>query len=470
LLVCRNYAILVKKIIVVFDGDDFLNITIHEAATICGGSLFPPETKDLRLGRVIIDSRLVEAGDLFVAYRGERADGHDYMKTALEKGAACCLAERLPEGVQGAVIIVEDVQRALEAICAAHRQRLSLPVIGITGSVGKTTAKEMTWSILNQSMNVLKTEGNLNNQIGVPMTLSRIGPEHQAAVVEMGISGFGEMTELARMARPTVALYTVIGHAHLEFLHDLEGVFKAKTEMLALLPEEGTVIVNGDDPWLRRITCRQRLLRCGLGEDNDIRAENVRLLPEGRTVCDIVYGRRRVHAHIPAYGRHMVYAALEGAAVGFTLGLGDKEIERGIAQYKVVGRRGAVTATGRLTLVDDCYNANPDSMRCAIESLKEMPGRRVCILADMLEMGRGAEQMHYELGRYAVDSGCELVLCCGVLGREIARGAGSRGVYFESREELAGALPGLIKVGDTVLVKASRGMHLEEISEMLKNL
>ena len=447
-----------------------MNITVTQAARICGGQLVGVEINDREIGRVVIDSRAVAPGDLFVAYKGERVDGHDYMAAALEKGAACCLAERLPEGVTGAVILVKDVQKALETLCAAYRESLSLPVIGITGSVGKTTAKEMVWAVLRQKLNVLKTEGNLNNQIGVPMTLSRITPEHQAAVVEMGISGFGEMTELACMARPTVAVFTVIGHAHLEFLHDLEGVFRAKTEMLSLMPEDGTVIVNGDDPWLRGLQCKQRLIRCGLHEDCQVRAENIRLLPEGHTVCDIVYGQELVHADIPAHGRHMVYAAMEAAAVGFTLGLSREEIERGIASYRVVGRRGAVTSTEKLTLVDDCYNANPDSMRCAIDSMKELPGRHVAILADMLEMGNGGEQMHYDLGRYAVAQGVELVLSCGQLGRKIAEGAGSSGYWFESRQALANALPELLKKGDTVLVKASRGMHLEEISDLLKTM
>ena len=447
-----------------------MNITVTQAARICGGQLVGVEINDREIGRVVIDSRAVAPGDLFVAYKGERVDGHDYMAAALEKGAACCMAERLPEGVTGAVILVKDVQKALETLCAAYRESLSLPVIGITGSVGKTTAKEMVWAVLRQKLNVLISEGNLNNQIGVPMTLSRITPEHQAAVVEMGISGFGEMTELACMARPTVAVFTVIGHAHLEFLHDLEGVFRAKTEMLSLMPEDGTVIVNGDDPWLRGLQCKQRLIRCGLHEDCQVRAENIRLLPDGHTVCDIVYGQELVHADIPAHGRHMVYAAMEAAAVGFTLGLSREEIERGIASYQVVGRRGAVTSTEKLTLVDDCYNANPDSMRCAIDSMKELPGRHVAILADMLEMGNGGEQMHYDLGRYAVAQGVELVLSCGQLGRKIAEGAGSSGHWFQSRQALANALPELLKKGDTVLVKASRGMHLEEISDLLKTM
>ncbi len=446
------------------------NISISKAARLCSGRIVGNMEEDREIGRVIIDSRAVEPGDLFAAYRGEKADGHDFIPAAFAKGAACCLAERVPEGTEGPVILVEDVQKALEELARAYRDTLDIPVIGITGSVGKTTAKEMVWWVLSRRFNVLKTEGNLNNQIGVPMTISRIRPEHQAAVVEMGISGFGEMRELARMARPTVALFTVIGHAHLEFLHDLEGVFRAKTEMLELMPEDGTVIVNGDDPWLKNISCRQRLIRCGLGEDCELRGENISTLADGSTRFDIVYGGGRFPVHIPAHGRHLVYAALEAAAVGMSLGLSEEEIAAGIASYQVMGRRGALWSGERLTLVDDSYNANPDSMRCAIDSLRDMPGRHVCVLGDMLEMGPEAGQMHYELGKYAVENGAELLLCCGELGREIALGAGDRGHWFESREELVRALPRFIARGDTVLVKASRGMHLEELAEELKRL
>ena len=446
------------------------NITVSTAADLCSGRIIGDNRDNREIGRVIIDSRAVESGDMFVAYKGEKVDGHDYIPAAFDRGAACCLAERAPENCAGPVILVEDVQKALESVAAAYRQSLSLPVIGITGSVGKTTAKEMVWWVLSQKLNVLKTEGNLNNQIGVPMTISRIGPEHQAAVIEMGISGFGEMRELARMARPTIALFTLIGHAHLEFLHDLEGVFRAKTEMLELMPEDGTVIVNGDDPWLAKIRCSQRLIRCGLGADCELRAENIQTLEDGTTGFDLVYWDGRFPVHIPAHGRHLIYAAMEAAAAGLTLGLSQDEIARGIAAYKVMGRRGALwTGTG-INLVDDSYNANPDSMRCAIESISDMPGRHVCVLGDMLEMGPEAASMHYELGRYAVEEGMELLLCCGELGREIARGAGDKGRWFGSREELAAALPGLIRQGDTVLVKASRGMHLEEIADKLKKL
>ena len=206
-------------------------MSLSAAAAACGGRLIGCTEPGAPIGRAVIDSRAVEPGDLFVAYRGERTDGHRFIASALEKGAVCALCEHVPEGVEGPALVADDVQRALEEIAAAYRRTLQIPVVGVTGSVGKTTAKEMIASVLSQRFRVLKTEGNLNNQIGVPMTVSRIEREHEAAVVEMGISGFGEMTALAKIARPTVAVFTVIGRAHLEFLHDLEGVFRAKTEM-----------------------------------------------------------------------------------------------------------------------------------------------------------------------------------------------------------------------------------------------
>ena len=445
-------------------------MTLKKAAECCGGTLKNCKDASLGISRAVIDSRAVEPGDLFVAYRGEKTDGHRFIESALEKGAVCALAEYLPEGVEGPVLLTDNVQKALEAICTAYRESLQIPVVGITGSVGKTTAKEMVAAVLSQRYHTLRTEGNHNNQIGVPMTVSRIEPEHEAAVVEMGISGFGEMTELAAVAKPTVAVFTVIGRAHLEFLHDLDGVFRAKTEMLAFLPPDGTVVANGDDARLSKITCPQRVLLYGTGENCDVRADEIELLPEGRTRCRIRYEDRVIHADVPAFGRQMVYAALEGAAVGIVLGLSDKEIERGIASYKTVGRRNAVVDTGFVTLVDDCYNANPESMRCAVDSLSACTGRRVCLLADMLELGEDSPKLHLELGRYAAEKGIDLVAACGELGKNIAEGAGERGQWFASRDAMIEALPTLLKKGDRVLVKASLGMHMEHVAEAVKAL
>ena len=445
-------------------------MTIRRAVQICGGELLGRGGFDTELGKVVIDSRAVEPGDFFVAYKGERADGHDYISAAFDRGAVCCLAQRAPEGETRPIILVPDVQAALEQICAEYRRDLRLPVIGITGSVGKTSAKEMISAVLSQRLNVLKTDKNLNNQIGVPMTISRIRPEHQAAVVEMGISGFGEMSCLAQIARPDMAVFTLIGHAHLEFLHDLDGVLKAKTEMLDYMADDAPVVINGDDEKLRGLKCRQRKISFGLGGNCDVRAEKISHSPTGETLCDIVWGARRIPARINAYGQHMIYAALEGAAVGMLMGLSDGEIIRGIAAFETVGRRAAVTDTGYMTLIDDSYNANPDSVKCGIDSLMKMPGRHVCILGDMLELGGGSEEMHYDVGRYAAEKGAELVLTSGALSAHTCRGAGERGLHFDTREELVQALPGLIKKGDAVLVKASLGSRFDRISEALKAL
>jgi len=446
------------------------NFTVKDAAIACGAEIYGNCQGDRALGEVIIDSRLVKEGDMFVAYKGEKVDGHDFIPLALEKGAACCLAQRVPEGTEGCVLAVEDVQSALEKIAEAYRNCIDIPVVGITGSVGKTTAKEMISAVLEQKFKVLKTDKNLNNHIGVPMTLSRIGAEHEAAVVEMGISGFGEMTVLAKMAKPDVAVFTYIGHAHLEFLHDLAGVFKAKTEMLPYVAENGVVVVNGDDPYLNAVDCPQKVLRFGLGEHCDVRAENISFGADGNIDCDIIYETRRISVHIPSYGQHMVYAALEGAAVGFAMGLDEAQIAAGIGQYKTVGRRGAVTDTGYICLVDDCYNSNPDSLKCAIDSLVNLPGRHVCVLADMLEQGENSPAIHREVGEYAREKGIELLAAYGPMSKESCAAMGDKGIWFETKQQLMDAIPTLIRKGDAVLVKASLGMHLEDVSELLKTL
>ncbi len=444
-------------------------MTIEKALRACGGRYCGESELTKELGRVVIDSREIRPGDLFVAYKGEKVDGHDFISAALDKGAACCLAERVPEGESRGVIVVSDVQSALEDIAAAYRDTLSLPIVGITGSVGKTSAKEMISSVLSSRWKVCKTDKNLNNQIGVPMTLSRITPADEIAVVEMGISGFGEMRRLARMVRPQIALYTLIGHAHLEFLHDLDGVLRAKTEMIEFLSEEGLVIMNGDDEKLRGYDCPRRRIFFGLGKDCDVRAENIVSTGEG-TDCDIVSGSRRFGVHIPAFGRHLVYAALEAAAVGMEMELSDEEIARGIASFAIVGRRGAVVRTEKITLLDDCYNSNAEALRSGIDSLLELPGRKVCILGDMLELGDTAWDAHFSSGAYAAEKGVARLLCCGEHAEAYCSGAGAIARRFPYRAALIAALGEEIREGDCVLVKASRGAHFEEISEALKVL
>ncbi|MDO5444729.1 MAG: UDP-N-acetylmuramoyl-tripeptide--D-alanyl-D-alanine ligase [Eubacteriales bacterium] len=474
-------------------------ITVSEAAAVCGGSVFGKNEYDAELKRIVIDSRDVSEGDLFVAYKGEKSDGHDYIISALKNGAACALAEHLPEITKanfgpdadpfellpGPVIICRDVQEAVEKIAAAFRRKIEIPVVGITGSVGKTTTKEMIAAVLGERFRVHKTAGNLNNTIGLPMSLSCIEPEDEFAVLEMGINHFGEMRRLGKMAAPDIAVFTIIGHAHLEFLGDLNGVLKAKTEMLESMSDDALLVVNGDDKLLRDLKCPQWKLTFGRSEGCEVRASNVRST-EGFVCCDITYDGKTVHASIPGFGEHLVYAALAAAAVGFAVGLSAGEIEAGLSGYKTVGRRLAIENTGFVRLIDDCYNANPDSCHSSIDTLSSLPGRHVCIFGDMLELGDHSDSMHLEVGKYAAEKGVDLLLTCGNLAALMADAFNSvekssveeKGTTlcrfgasaFPNVEAMTEALPRLLRKDDCVLVKASRGVHLERVSEAIKLL
>lgn len=438
------------------------DMTIFSAARAAGGRVAGCG-QDAPLSGGVIDSRGAGPGLMFCALPGERADGHEYMRSALEKGAACCLATHVPEGVTGPVVLVDDVRSAMAKIAGACRDRLDIPVVGITGSSGKTTAKEMCAAVLSQKYNTLKTEKNFNNELGVPLTLFRIGPEHGAAVVELGINHFGEMSRLGAMAKPDIAVYTLIGRSHLEALGDLDGVLRAKGELVEHMPPDGLLIVNGDDEKLAAWRPARRKLTFGLGEGCDVRG--VGFAPRGAegSALTVLAGERRIELFLPAYGRHLAYAALAAAAVGIELGLSDGQIAAGAADYAPVGRRARIIETPSLTVIDDCYNANPDSVKMAIASAGALGGRLVCILGDMLELGEQSEQMHREVGEAARAAGA-LLLTAG------ERSAAMGGEHFASKAELISALPRLLKRGDRVLVKASHSMAFEEISDALRAL
>ncbi len=417
---------------------------------------------------ITTDSRTVESGSLFAAIVGQRVDGHDFLPMAEQKGACCALVERYVEDCALPQIIVPSTEAALRQIAAFYRNQYSIPFIGVTGSVGKTTAKEMISSVLSQRLNTLKTDKNFNNELGVPITLFRLREEHEAAVVEMGISDFGEMTRLTQIVRPDVAVFTLIGDAHLEFLGDREGVLRAKSEILNGMRPDALIVCNGDDPLLSVADFGKRTLRFGMGKNCDVRAENI-LATAFDTRCDIISGERRIPIQISAFGRHMVYAALIGAAVGLHYGLSDKEIAAGIAAFENVGHRGRIIETGMLTIIDDCYNANPSSCRSAIESMIGLSGRHICILGDMFELGSDAAKLHRDLGVFAAAKGAQII-ACGELSKHTAEGAGEGSFWFESPEALIDALPKLLKKGDAVLVKASRRMQFEKISEALTTM
>ena len=416
------------------------------------------------------DSRKVERGCLFAAIPGERVDGHDFIPAVMEAGALCAIGEKLPREAYRPFIRVNNTIEALQLIAEFYRSQFDIPFVGITGSVGKTTAKEMVASVLSQHYNVHKTAGNFNNELGVPLTLFGLRDEHTAAVIEMGISHFGEMSLLTKIVKPNYGLFTVIGHAHLEFLGDRRGVLKAKGEMVEGIAPEGKIFCCGDDDLLAEADFGREKICYGLGENCLVRAENIRTSDDGSTLCTVVKGQRRFEICINAYGEHMISAALAGAAVGMELGLSDEEIAAGIAAYEPVGARARLVKTEYLSIIDDCYNSNPTSLASSLRSLAAAEGRRVAILGDMFELGDNGEKLHHDCGEYAKKLGIDMLLCCGDLSASTAKGAGDIGKHFESKESLIAALSELIERNDTVLVKASRGMKFEDISAALKEL
>lgn len=449
------------------------NMTIAAVTKACGGRYCGPESwLDREISCVVRDNREVTKDAMFAAFVGARFDGHTAIPKALEDGALCCLGER--GGEAGASVIeVPSTAKAMQDIAAYYRDQFTVPVIGITGSVGKTSAKEMISAVLSQRFCTMKTQGNLNNELGVPLTLFSLRDAHEAAVVEMGISDFGEMRRLTAMVRPDIAVFTAIGDAHLEQLGDRAGVLRAKAEILEGMQPDSTVILNGDDAHLRTLECVQTKVTFGLGADCDVRAEQVENLGVEGMACVIVSGDRRIAVKIPAFGEHLVYAALEGAAVGMLLGLSDEEIAAGIAAFEVVGSRARTIEHNGYTIIDDCYNANPVSVVSGLRSISMVKGKRhVALLGDMLELGENSAKLHYETGVAAAEYGCDLLLALGDEARNIAKGAietrrAKQVRWFPDRETLRAELPKLVQAGDIVLIKASHGMHFEEFTALL---
>jgi len=446
--------------------------TIRQALEAVRGTYYgPDEALDRRISFVTSDSRTAKDGALFVAFKGARVDGHDFMRACIANGAACCLSAREPAADETPCIVVDDTLTAIGLLAKWHRARFDIPVIGVTGSVGKTTTKEMIAAVLSERFETHKTEKNFNNELGVPQTLLRLDEAHEVSVVEMGISSFGEMHYLADMVRPNVAVMTVIGDAHLEFLGDRQGVLRAKGEIFDFMDAEGLAVLNGDDALLKDYDPGCPRLTYGMNEGCDFRAVDVKNLGMGGLTCTICHHGASFPAEIDAYGIPTVYAALAAACVGWHMGMTDEEIARGLRRYQTVGDRARVIRTARYTVISDCYNANPNSVSAALESLRLLDGRKVCVLGDMLELGSGTKDMHYQTGR--ATQGMDLVLASGALSRETVRGAIDAGVpaqWFESRDVLADALNGLLKDGDNVLVKASHSMAFEEIVKSIEKM
>ena len=441
------------------------NVTLKDIVEVTGGVYHgDPAALEQQVTSMVRDNREAESGSLFAAFVGERSDGNDYIPAAVAAGAVAAMGQRPEKAAGFPYIQVADPGKALGDIGRWYRGRFSGPVIGISGSVGKTTAKEMISSVLRQKYSVLMTEKNLNNDLGVPLTVSRLDDSFDVAVIEMGISDFGEMDYLAGISRPDIGMITNCGHAHLEALGDRRGVLRAKTEMMAHIPEGGLALLNGDDDLLRDylppMGVRRRLF--GTDANSEVIAEDIYTGPEG-CACT-VKGCRLASIY---QGRHLVYSMLPAYAIGKELGLTDEEIAQGVAAFAPLAGRGNIVKGSRCTVIDHTYNANPSSTRAALDSLAPMAGRKVAILGDMYELGEDSVQLHQGVGKYASEC-ADLVIAVGELGRDIA--AGAVGPWFATVEEAISALPSFIQTGDTVLVKASNAMKLGRIVEALKEM
>ncbi len=457
--------------------------TVDDIVAATGGELLCGERHRV-FGGVSIDSRTIAPGELFVAIRGEVHDGHAFVGTVLDAGVGGVLvaADRAGEAAaqargRAACIAVADTTRALGDLGAFHRRRSPAAVVAVTGSNGKTSTRRMIAGVLSQRFTVLEPERNLNNQIGLPLTLFRLAPRHQWAVLELGTNTPGEIARLAEICTPDIGVITNIGPAHLEGLGSLEGVLREKAALLEGLAPEGRAVLNADDPRLGQLTAgtSQPPVRYGLAPGSEIRAERVR---EGATGIDFELRLPGGHTtvHLNAWGRFMVHNALAAAAVGTLIGLTGEEIRRGLAGFSpVAGRMHLCRLSGGIRLIDDTYNANPDSMAAALAALQSLrgAGRGLFVAGEMRELGPAAAALHRDTGRTAGRSGVHRLYACGPFAAEMAAGARETGLTAEavvtgSRGEITRALLADLRPGDWVLIKGSRAAGMEAVVAALK--
>lgn len=485
------------------------HMTLTEITTACGGTYHGDASQAAKeVSSVVIDSREVENDSLFIAIRGTRVDGHTFIPQTIKDGALCVVSEEDLGNVFHPYILVDSCEQALKDIAEHYRRSLDIKVVGISGSVGKTSTKEMIASVLSQKYNVLKTAGNFNNEIGLPLTIFNIREEHEIAVLEMGISHFGEMTRLAKIARPDICVITNIGYAHMENLKSRDGILKAKTEMFSSMNPDGRIIFNGDDDKLAGYIPENgiRPVYFGLDEAHPFHAADVCDRGMRGTTVTFVTPDSSFEAHIAIPGGHMVYNALAGTAVGYALGMTDEEIKAGIEALVPLAGRGRLIETNKLAIIDDCYNANPASMKSSLDVLAKADGRKVAILGDMFELGENEKNLHHEIGAYTVEIGINVLVCIGELSthmtagarkadikardfgmmagktdikaRDFGTGASNIGIkardfgteiyHFDNKEDFFKQLDQILNKGDTILVKASHGMEFTEIVNILE--
>ncbi|MCH5352717.1 MAG: UDP-N-acetylmuramoyl-tripeptide--D-alanyl-D-alanine ligase [Acutalibacter sp.] len=454
-----------------------MRLKVSEIVKAAGGTLLCGQ-EDTVVTSFATDSREVKSGVMFVPIRGEKTDGHRYIETAFDSGGAASFTEediRTEQKVtweNRPLVLVDDCRAALQKTAAWYRSQFDIPVVGITGSVGKTTAKEMVAQALSAAGNVHKTAGNQNSQVGVPITVCGLKKEHTAAVVEMGVSMPGEMERIAAVVKPTCAVMTNIGVSHIEFMKTRENILTEKAHIADYLPEDGALFVNGDDdllPGLKK-TCPHKVVTFGVDFPCDWTASDLREADGGTFFTCTGPGGEHQKLFVPAAGRHNVRNALAAFAVARYLKVPAEDAARAIGAYKAPAMRQQIFDCGGLTLIDDSYNASPDSMRSAIDVLttRGNPGKTVAVLADMLELGDFAAKGHFEVGTYAREKGVDLLVAVGELAKEIAAGYGQSALWFADNGEASTFLKETLQPGDAVLVKGSRSMKTDEIVASLK--
>ena len=428
---------------------------------------------------VVHDSRQVEKGFLFIATVGERVNGHSFIDSVFEKGALGVVCEKAPQNPNGPYILVKDSFQALKDMAEFYLGGLDVKVVGITGSVGKTSTKEFVASVLAKKYRVQKTEGNFNNEVGLPLTALKIREDCEVAVLEMGISDFGEMHRLSKIAKPDICVITNIGQCHLENLGTRDGILRAKTEIFDYMKGNAGICLNGDDDKLATVTDVKGVKPLFFGSGNKCSVyaddyENKGL--DGSSVMVHINTKETsavFQVEIPLPGAHMVYNALAATAVAIMLGLDTDQIRQGISDVEPVGGRSHIIHGERFTVIDDCYNANPVSMKAAIDLLTmsdlTVSPRRVAILGDMFELGKNERELHAEVGRYARNSDIHVLICVGDLCKSMYEAAvgmeniGQKVYYFADKDTMLCELETILQDKDTVLVKASHGMHFEEV-------
>ena len=442
-------------------------ITLQQAAAWCGGTVDPKYAAVEFLG-ASNDTRTIQPGQLFLALKGAR-DGHDFIPMALEKGAAAVLCEHCDGDFPA--IVVEDVRIALGKIANGERRRIGMKVVGVTGSVGKSTTKEMISTVLESTFRTAKTPANHNNDIGMPMGILSMPEDTEVAVLEMGMNHFREMAYLSQIGQPDLAVIVNIGTMHIEHLGTQEGILKAKLEILEGMEETAPVLLNGDDRFLKTAACGDhRVTYFGVDENCAVRG----LDPEISTGCvtfRVRAGEKEFHMELPVEGEHFVCDALAAVAVGLQLGVEPVKIQESLANFRNMAGRQEIYEKDGFTIISDCYNAGPESMAAALKVLGRQKGRKIAVLGDMLELGSCTQAEHYKVGRLAAEQ-ADRLLAYGPNGARMEKGALTGGMVggmarsFTDRRMLVMALKQVARPGDVILFKGSRGMHMELALEM----